>query len=103
MRFSDMAGLLTYRQSRSRRRLACKDARLQGCTPAWMQVVERRREQAAEVVERRLPEAGRERAAEASTCRHSATARSNCASSVEPLSAVTEDAPPWMTVVTSSK
>ena len=59
MRFSDKAGLLTYRQSCSRLRLACKDARLQGCTPAWMQVVERRREQAAEVVERRL-----ERAAE---------------------------------------
>ena len=49
-------------------------ARLQGCTPAWMQVVERRLEQAAEVVpipllwrgarqggvvERRLPAAGR--------------------------------------------
>ena len=59
MRFSDTAGLLTYRQSRSRRRPACKDARLQGCTPAWMQVVERRREQAAEGVERRLPAAGR--------------------------------------------
>ena len=26
-------------------------ARLQGCAPAWMQVVERRREQAAEVVD----------------------------------------------------
>ena len=34
-----------------RQRPACMDARLQGCTPAWMQVVERRREQAAEVVE----------------------------------------------------
>ena len=42
------------------------DARLQGCTPAWMQAVEPgleqaaegvepRQEQAAEVVERRLP------------------------------------------------
>jgi len=27
----------------------------------------------------------------------------NCSSSVEPVSAVTEDAPPWITVVTSSK
>ena len=27
MRFSDTAGLLTYRQSRFRLRLACKDAR----------------------------------------------------------------------------
>ena len=32
-------------------------SRLHGCTPAWMQVVERRREQAAEVVEPRLPAA----------------------------------------------
>ena len=32
-------------------------ARLQGCTPAWMQVVERRLEQAAEVVERRREQA----------------------------------------------
>ena len=29
--------------------------------------------------------------------------RSNCSSSVEPVSAVTLDAPPWITVVTSSK
>ena len=34
--------------------------RLQGCTPAWMQVVERRREQAAEVVEPRLEQAAEE-------------------------------------------
>ena len=34
-------------------------ARLHGCSPAWMQVVERRLEQAAEVVEPRLPAAGR--------------------------------------------
>jgi len=27
----------------------------------------------------------------------------NCSSSVEPVSAVTDEAPPWMTVVTSSK
>lgn len=27
----------------------------------------------------------------------------NCSSSVEPVSAVTEEAPPWMVVVTSSK
>ena len=40
-----------------RRRPACMDARLQGCTPAWMQVVEPRLEQAAEVVERRLEQA----------------------------------------------
>ena len=38
-------------------RLAC--SRLQGCTPAWMQVVEPRREQAAEVVERRLEQAAK--------------------------------------------
>ena len=35
-------------------------ARLQGCTPAWMQVVEPRREQAAEVVEPRLEQAAEE-------------------------------------------
>ena len=35
-------------------------ARLQGCTPAWMQVVEPRLEQAAEVVERRLEQAAEE-------------------------------------------
>ena len=29
--------------------------------------------------------------------------RSNCSSSVEPVNAVTLDAPPWITVVTSSK
>ena len=33
------------------------DARLHGCTPAWMQVVEPRLEQAAEVVERRWEQA----------------------------------------------
>jgi hypothetical protein len=27
----------------------------------------------------------------------------NCSSSVDPLSATTDEAPPWMTVVTSSK
>ena len=32
------------------RALARMNARLPGCTPAWMQMVERRREQAAEVV-----------------------------------------------------
>ena len=36
------------------RAIAYMDVRLHGCTPAWMQVVERRREQAAEVVEPRL-------------------------------------------------
>ena len=36
---------------------ACMDAHLQGCTPAWMQVVEPRLEQAAEVVERRREQA----------------------------------------------
>ena len=35
-------------------------ARLQGCTPAWMQVVEPRLEQAAEVVEPRLEQAAEE-------------------------------------------
>ena len=35
-------------------------ARLQGCTPVWMQVVEPRLEQAAEVVERRLERAAEE-------------------------------------------
>ena len=35
-------------------------ARLQGCTPAWMQVVEPRREQAVEVVERRREQAAEE-------------------------------------------
>ena len=35
-------------------------ARLQGCTPAWMQVVEPRREQTAEVVEPRLEQAAEE-------------------------------------------
>ena len=39
---------------------ACMDARLQGCTPAWMQVVEPRLEQAAEVVEPRLEQAAEE-------------------------------------------
>ena len=34
--------------------------RLQGCTPAWMQVVERRLEQAAEVVEPRREQATEE-------------------------------------------
>ena len=37
-----------------------RNPRLQGCTPAWMQVVERRLEQAAEVVERRLEQAAEE-------------------------------------------
>ena len=36
------------------------DARLQGCTPAWMQVVELRLEQAAEVIEPRLEQAAEE-------------------------------------------
>ena len=35
-------------------------ARLQGCTPAWMQVVEPRLEQAAEVVEWRREQAAEE-------------------------------------------
>ena len=35
-------------------------ARLQGCTPAWMQVVEPRLEQAAEVVEPRLEQVAEE-------------------------------------------
>ena len=35
-------------------------ARLHGCTPAWMQVVEPRLEQAAEVVERRREQAAEE-------------------------------------------
>ena len=36
------------RPSSFQRKLACMDARLQGCTPAGMQVVEPRLEQAAE-------------------------------------------------------
>ena len=39
---------------------ACMEARLQGCTPAWMQVVEQRLERAAEAVERRLERAAEE-------------------------------------------
>ena len=34
---------------------------------------------------------------------HSADAQWNCSSSVEPVRALTEDEPPWITVVTSSK
>ena len=41
-----------------------RNPRLQGCTPAWMQVVERRLEQAAEVVEPRLEQAAEEGEAE---------------------------------------
>ena len=37
-----------------------RNPRLQGCTPAWMQVVEPRLEQAAEVVERRWEQAAEE-------------------------------------------
>ena len=43
-----------------RRLVIPAQARLQGCTPAWMQVVEPRREQAAEVVGRRLELAAEE-------------------------------------------
>ena len=57
-------------------------SRLHGCTPAWMQVVERRREQAAEVVERRREQAAevverrREQAAEVVEPRLPAAGRS---------------------------
>lgn len=44
------------------------------------------------------------RPAQISRCQAAAACeRSNCASSVEPVSAVTLEAPPWITVVTSSK
>ena len=51
------AGMRLSPSSSFRRRPACMDARLQGCTPAWMQVIERRLERAAEVVEPRREQA----------------------------------------------